>query len=315
MSTKIALQRKKAWKPKTSGADRVFVIINSALLVLIFLVTLYPMVFVLSASFSDPKLVATGKMVLWPIGLRLDGYKYILQYSEIWLGYANTIFYTFVGTLLNLGVTLPCAYALSRHDMRGRSVIMTIFLITMYFSGGLIPGYLNVRDFGLLNTRWVLLITGLVSVYNLIVARTFFSSTIPWDLHEAAFLDGCGDWRVFFRIVLPLSKPIMVVLMLYYGIGHWNSYFNAMIYLRDRNLFPLQVFLREILTQSKFAEQAMMSGDYMSAEEFAELTRQAEMADMMKYCIIVVATAPMLIIYPWLQKFFAKGVMIGSVKG
>ncbi|MBQ2977986.1 MAG: carbohydrate ABC transporter permease [Clostridia bacterium] len=315
MSTKIALQRKKAWKPKTSGADRIFVIINSALLVLIFLVTLYPMVFVLSASFSDPKLVATGKMVLWPIGLRLDGYKYILQYSEIWLGYANTIFYTFVGTLLNLGVTLPCAYALSRHDMRGRSVIMTIFLITMYFSGGLIPGYLNVRDFGLLNTRWVLLITGLVSVYNLIVARTFFSSTIPWDLHEAAFLDGCGDWRVFFRIVLPLSKPIMVVLMLYYGISHWNAYFNAMIYLRDRNLFPLQVFLREILTQSKFAEQAMMSGDYISPEQFAELTRQAEMADMMKYCIIVVATAPMLIIYPWLQKFFAKGVMIGSVKG
>ena len=199
--------------------------------------------------------------------------------------------------------------------MKGRGIIMTVFLITMYFSGGLIPGYLNLREFGLINTRWVLLLNGLVSTYNLIVARSFFSSTIPWELHEAAFLDGCGDWRVFLKIVLPLSKPILVVLMLYYGIGHWNSYFNAMIYIRDRTLYPLQVFLREILTQSRFAEQALNGGDSFTAAEFQEMTRQQETADMIKYGVIVVATAPMLIIYPWLQKFFTKGVMIGSVKG
>ena len=309
------MKKKNGWSPRLSGSDRVFVTVNTVLLSLIFLITLYPILFVISASFSDPKAVSTGRMILLPISPNLDGYQYIFKYREIWIGYANTFFYTIFGTLLNLAVTLPAAYALSRRDMKGRGALMTVFLFTMYFSGGLIPGYLNVRDFGLLNTRWVLLISGLLSVYNLIVARSFFSSTIPWEMHEAAFLDGCGDFRAFFKIVMPLSKPILVVMMLYYGIGHWNSYFNAMIYLRDRSLFPLQVFLREILTQSKFAEMAMASGDYYDASAMAELTRQAETADKIKYGVIVVATAPMMILYPWLQKYFAKGVMIGSVKG
>ncbi len=298
-----------------TGSDRVFGVVNGLLLLLFFLITLYPIWFVLSASFSDPKAVSTGRMVLLPVSPGLDGYKYIFRYREIWIGYANTFFYTVAGTALNLAATLPAAYALSRRDLKGRGFFMMLFLFTMYFSGGLIPGYLNLRDFGLLNTRWVLLLSGLVSVYNLIVARTFFASTIPWEMHEAAFLDGCGDFRVFFRIVMPLSKPILVVLMLYYGIGHWNSYFNAMIYLRDRTLFPLQVFLREILTQSKFAEMALSSGEVYDAQAIVEMTRQAETADMIKYGVIVVATAPMLILYPWLQKYFAKGVMIGSVKG
>ncbi len=300
---------------RLTGGDRAFVTVNSLLLIVIFCITLYPILFVISASVSDPKAVAGGKMILFPVRPSLQGYRYILKYDEIWTGYLNTIFYTFFGTALNLAATLPCAYALSRRDMKGRGAFMTVFLITMYFSGGMIPHYLNIRSFGLLNTRWVLLINGLISTYNLIVARTFFANTIPWELHEAAFLDGCGDWRCFFRIVLPLSKPIMVVLMLYYGIGHWNSYFAAMIYLRDRGLYPLQVFLREILTQSRFAEQALASGDSFSAAEFAEMTRQQETADMIKYGVIVAATAPMLAVYPWLQKFFTKGVMIGSVKG
>lgn len=311
----ILTQNKKRNKVRESLGDRVFGVVNGAILIFIFCLTLYPMIFVISASFSDPVAVATGKMILLPVSPSLTGYKYIFDYSEIWLGYANTFFYTIVGTIFNMAVTLPCAYALSRRDMVGRSFVMTLFMITMYISGGLIPGYLNLRELGLINTRWVLLISGLVSTYNLIVARTFFASSIPWELHEAAFLDGCGDFRLFFKIVMPLAKPVMIVLMLYYGVGHWNSYFNAMIYLKDRELYPLQVFLREILTQSKFAEAAMSSGQSFTAEEMMAMKAQQETADMIKYGIIVVATAPMMAIYPWLQKFFAKGVMIGSVKG
>lgn len=295
------------------AGDRAFVITNSTLLILLFVIMLYPMIFVLSASISDPTMVSAGKMVLWPVGINFDGYMQLRDYGEIWLGYANTIFYTVAGTFLNLAVTIPCAYALSRKDMAGRNIIMTYFIITMYFSGGMIPAYLNMRDLNLVNTRWVLLIAGLVSVYNLIVSRTFFSSTIPWELHEAATLDGCSDFRMFTQIVLPLSKPIMVVLMLYYGVGRWNTYFDAMIYLRDRELFPLQLFLREILIQSQIASSALSSA--VDASETAALLRQQDTANQLKYVLIVVSTLPMLIVYPWLQKYFAKGVMIGSVKG
>lgn len=295
------------------AGDRAFVITNSTLLILLFVIMLYPMIFVLSASISDPAMVSAGKMVLWPVGINFDGYMQLRDYGEIWLGYANTIFYTVAGTFLNLAVTIPCAYALSRKDMAGRNIIMTYFIITMYFSGGMIPAYLNMRDLNLVNTRWVLLIAGLVSVYNLIVSRTFFSSTVPWELHEAATLDGCSDFRMFTQIVLPLSKPIMVVLMLYYGVGRWNTYFDAMIYLRDRELFPLQLFLREILIQSQMASSALSSA--VDASETAALLRQQDTANQLKYVLIVVSTLPMLIVYPWLQKYFAKGVMIGSVKG
>ena len=253
-------------------------------------------------------------MLLWPVDVTLDGYKYILKYNDIWLGYANTIFYTVVGTIVNLFFTLTCAYATSRRDMVGRNVIMTLFLITMYFSGGTIPTYLNWLEFGLVNTRTIMLLNGAVSAYNLIVARTFFANSIPWDLHEAAFLDGCSDLRIFLKIILPLSSPIVVVMMLYYGIGHWNAYFNAMIYLQDRTMYPLQVFLKEILTQGSFGTN-MGDGGAFTPEEMEQMIKQAETANLIKYGIIVVSTAPMLAIYPWLQKFFAKGVMIGSVKG
>lgn len=299
---------------RQSRGDRVFGIVNGAVLALIFIITLYPMLYVLSASFSDPNAVASGKMVLLPVQPSLQAYAYILQYNDIWTGYANTIFYTVVGTVINLAVTLPCAYAFSRRDFKGRSVLMPLFIVTMYFQGGLIPSYLNMRSLGLVDTRMALLILGAVSVYNLIVARTFFANSIPWELHEAAFLDGCSDFKLFFSIVLPLSAPITVVMLLYYGIAHWNSYFNAYIYLRNRSLYPLQVFLREILTMGSFMSEISDLGA-CSAEDIAYFTKQAETANMMKYAIIVVSTLPMLIIYPFLEKYFAKGVMIGSVKG
>ena len=191
---------------------------------------------------------------------------------------------------------------------------MVLFLITMYFSGGMIPAYLNMRELGLLDSRWSLLLIGLISAYNMIVARTFFANTIPWELHEAAFLDGCGDFKAFLNIVLPLSAPIVVVLTLYYGVGHWNGYFNAMIYLKSRAKFPLQLFLREILTLSQFQTEAMAEGGY-SVAEMTEMVKQSDTANMIKYGVIVISTAPMLILYPFLQKFFTKGVMIGAVKG
>lgn len=300
---------------RMSPGDRVFVAINGFLLFLFFVATLYPILFVLSASFSDPTAVSTGKMILFPISPTFQGYEFILQYKEIWTGYANTLFYTIVGTMWNLFLTLPCAYALSRRDMGSRGVIMAIFMVTMYFSGGLIPGYLNMRDLGLLDSRIGLVLNTSISVYNLIVARTFFANSIPWELHEASFLDGCTDFRIFLKIVLPLSSPIIAVLTLYYGVGHWNSYFSALIYIQDRAKYPLQVFLREILVQGKFAEQLLQSGISLSEEDIAKLYNQSKTADMIKYGVIVVSTVPMMIIYPWMQKFFAKGVMIGSVKG
>ena len=232
-------------KPRLSRGDRVFVWVNYALLILITIVTLYPLLFVISASISDPKAVASGKMILLPIDPTLEAYRFIFNYQEIWTGYANTIFYTFFGTLINLALTVPAAYALSRRDCPCKGFIMTLFMITMYFGGGLIPGYLNIRQLGLLNSRAVLLICGAVSTYNLIVARTFFANTIPWELHEAAFLDGCSDFGILRRIVLPLSSPIIVVLILYYGVTHWNSYFNALIYLTSREKYPALVTVSE----------------------------------------------------------------------
>ncbi len=298
---------------RASRGDRLFVAVNGAILVLLFVLLLYPLLFVLSASISDPALVNAGEVILLPKQVTLDGYRRVLQDPEIWLGYGNTIFYTIFGTVFNLCATLPCAYALSRKDLIGRNAVMTVFLFTMYFSGGLIPGYLNIRDFGLLNTRLVLLIGGLVSTYNLVVCRTFFATTIPWEMQEAARVDGASDIRTFLSIIFPLSKPIIVVMALYYGVGHWNNYFSAMIYLRDRELYPLQLFLREILIQTQIS--AAMLGEAVDPDSAQAMAQQANEANLIKYCVIVIATVPMMAIYPWLQKFFVKGVMIGSVKG
>ena len=297
---------------KQSLGEKIFSVAVYAFIIILLIVTLYPLIYVISASFSNPDAVASGKMLLWPIGFNTDGYKTVFKNSYIWIGYRNTIFYTFVGTLFQLCATLPCAYALSRRDLKGRGFFLALFMFTMYFGGGLIPGYLNIKSFGMLDTPWVILLIDLVSVYNLIVARTFFANTIPWELTEASYLDGASNFQLFTKVILPLSAPITVVLALYYGVAHWNTYFNAMIYLRDKNLMPLQVFLKQILTQASISADLMLD---MTPEERRVLERQAEVASRMKYCVIVVSTIPMMIIYPFLQKYFEKVIMIGSVKG
>ncbi|HHV96606.1 MAG TPA: carbohydrate ABC transporter permease [Clostridiaceae bacterium] len=292
-------------------ADLAFDSLNYILMFGVLVIVLYPLIYVVSASFSDPYKVSSGEMWLLPKGFTLEGYKRLFNYSEIWLSYLNTIYYTVVGTAFNLAVTLPCAYSLSRKDFQGKGLIMLIIVITMFFSGGLIPSYINIKNLKLLNTRLIIIIGGATSAYNIIVSRTFFSTTIPIELQEASKIDGCSNWKLFLKIVLPLSKPLIAVMALFFGVGHWNSYFGPMIYLRDRKLFPLQLILREILIQSKVsAEMVAVDSDMALAVE--ELARISE---MIKYTSIIVATVPMLVLYVFLQKYFVKGVMIGAIKG
>lgn len=300
---------------KEKFQDRLFMTIIYASLTLLVLISLYPVIYVLSASFSSADAISSGSVILWPVKFSAKAYDYVFHYKDIWIGYGNSLFYTIVGTVINLAATLPCAYALSRRDMPGRGFIMVLFLITNYFSGGMIPAYMNLYDLGLLNTRWSLLLPGMVSVFNLIVARTYFASSIPWELHEAAFIDGCNDAKTFVKIILPLSKPIIGVQVLYYAVAHWNSYFQAMIYLEDRNLMPLQVFLREILAEGEFSAAALQSGGSFSIEEMSAMIQQTETATVVKYAMIVVSTLPIMILFPLVQKYFEKGIMIGAVKG
>lgn len=277
---------------------------------LVLILTLYPLIYVVSASFSDPNEVINGRIWLLPKGLTLDGYKMILDYGPIWIGYRNTIGYALVGTTMNLLLTLPCAYALSRRDFRGRTGIMLLFTFTMFFSGGLIPTYLAMKDFGLLNNPFAVILPGAVNVTNLIIARTYFATSIPWELQEAATIDGCSNTGLFLKIVIPLSMPIIAVIALYYLVGHWNAYFNALIYLSDEKLYPLQLFLRNILLQDQMTE--MMEGD---SEAMQALMRRLQLKESMKYGIVVLSSLPVLAIYPFLQKYFVKGMMIGAIKG
>ena len=234
------------------------------------------------------------------------GYKYILQYYAIWLGYRNTLFYTFTGTAINVCMTMTCAYGLSRKGLRGRKFFTLLFTFTMIFAGGMIPSYLLMRDLKLLNTVWCMLLPGAISAYNLIVARTFIENNIPEDLLEAARIDGCSDVHFFFSIVLPLSRAILAVLVLMYAAGHWNAYFNAFLYLTDKQLYPLQIFLRQILVQSAF------SSDMLDPEAMAQMQT---LQQILKYTVIVISTVPMLCLYPLVQKYFEQGIMIGSLKG
>lgn len=291
--------------------DQIFDAGNYLLMFIVLVLIAYPLIYILSASFSDPIRVASGEMWLLPKGLTLEGYERLFRYSEIWNGYANTVLYTVLGTIFNLIVTIPCAYALSRKDFYGRNLIMTMFVITMFFSGGLIPTYLIVRDVGLLNTRLMMIVGGATSAYNVVVSRTFFSTSIPAELQEAGRIDGCNNYKLFGRIVLPLAKPIIAVMAMFFGVGHWNEYFGAMIYLKDREIWPLQLILKEILIQSRVAaEMAMQSSELL--EGAAALARISE---MIKYTSIVVSVIPMMILYINMQKYFVKGVMIGAIKG
>ncbi len=290
-------------------SDRIFDAVNTVLLGLILIVVLYPLLYVAGASITDPQHIARGTFWLIPKDVTLEGYRRVFQNSDILRGYGNTLFYTFFGTFVNIALTIPAAYALSRKDLDGAGAISLLLAFTMFFSGGMIPTYLVVRDLHLLNTRWALILPSAVSVYNLIIARTFFQSNIPEELREATFLDGCSYTRFFFSIVLPLSKAIVAVLVLYYAVSHWNEYFSALLYLRKRELWPLQNFLREILIVQEISD-AMMATE----GELDSYGEQVRAAELIKYAVIIVSTLPILCLYPLLQKYFMKGVMIGAIK-
>ncbi|GIP33402.1 carbohydrate ABC transporter permease [Paenibacillus sp. J2TS4] len=288
---------------KRTWGERLFDSLNTVFLLLCSVVFLYPMWYVLISSFSDAYAIASGQVKLFPVGFNLNAYKLVFSDDNIWTSYGNTIFYVVVGTIINLIMTTLGAYPLSRKGLHGKNIIMAFIVFTMFFSGGLIPAYLNIRELGLFDTRWALLLPGAVSAFNLIVMRTFFQS-IPDSLIESAKIDGAHDFKVLWKIVLPLSMPVIAVMTLFYAVGHWNSWFGAMIYLQDRSLFPLQLILREILIQSS-AQNMLSSVNVDEANRISE---------SIKYATIIVATVPILVIYPFLQRFFVKGVMIGAIK-
>ena len=306
-------QKKVSNRTKESFGDMIFLIIAYGILLALAFCCLYPLYFTVIASVSDAYNVYRGEVFLLPQGFTLEAYSLVFQNKEIWTGYMNTIYYTVMGTALNLLLTIPTAYALSRKRMFGRTFLMYIFLFTMYFSGGMIPTYLLYKNMHLINTRWVLILNGGISVYNVIVTRTYFQNNIPEDLFEAARIDGSNEFGIFFRIVLQLSGPILAVIALYYAVSHWSAYFSAMIYTSDVAIQPLQVVLRRILilNQSAFVD-AIESGD---PELIANAEKRQHMALTMKYSLVFIASAPMLIAYPFVQKHFVKGMMVGSVKG
>lgn len=290
-----------------SSSDRWFDLVNYTSLALLMLLVLYPLYFIIIASFSNPDLVNAGKLWLIPRDTTVEGYRRIFSDDSIWLGYRNTLLYTGLGTAINVVLTLTAGYALSRSDLPGRGLIMFLITFTMFFGGGLIPTYLLVKQLGMLNTIWAMVIPNAVSAFNIIITRTFFQSTIPSELLEAAVIDGCSNTRFFMRIVLPLSMPIVAVMVLFSAVGHWNAYFQALIYLKDDELYPLQIVLRNILISND------VSGNMI--DDLANLSEQQRIGELMKYGIIMVASLPVLILYPFVQKYFVKGVMIGSIKG
>lgn len=289
--------------------DKVFGVINAIFIVFITIITLYPLIYVCSASISSPASVTSGRMWLWPTDITLEGYKRILKNSEIWMGYVNTIFYTVVNVVLSLAVTLPAAYALTVKSLPGRKFIVFVFSVTMFFSGGMIPLYVVCRNLGLVNTLWAVILPSATSMWYIILTRTFFQSTIPHELEEASEIDGCSVFATFLRIVIPLSAPIIAVMALYFGVGRWNSYFGEMIFLRDRTKFPLQLFLREILIVATFNQENASNADAITMAE------QLRIASIIKYATMIVATLPVIAAYPFIQRYFVKGVMIGSIKG
>ncbi|ASA24212.1 carbohydrate ABC transporter permease [Paenibacillus donghaensis] len=298
---------------KESRGDKWFLVSTYIYLCLALIVVVYPLIYILSASISSPQDVNSGAMWLFPKNLTLDGYKLVFENPKIWNGYMNTIIYTALGTLLNLAVTLPASYALSRSDFVGRQLFMGFILFTMFFSGGLVPSYLLIKNLGLINSMGALILPVAASVWNIVVARTFFQSTIPKELQEAAHIDGCTNLRLFIRIILPLSAPIVAVMALFYGVGHWNSYFPSLIYLNDESKYPLQMVLRQILVLQEMSAET--TGAAINGEVAMAMNSKAETASLIKYGVIVVSTLPIIAVYPFLQRYFVQGVMIGSVKG
>ena len=293
-------------KIRLSFGDKAFYVIVYSLSILLLAIVAYPLVYVVSASLSDPIAVMSGAVKLFPKGLNIRAYQEVFKSSEIMMGYMNTIKYTFLGTLINMVLTTMCAYPLSRPDLKGKNTITMIITFTLFFSGGMIPTYITIRNLHMLDTIWAMVLPTAINVTNMLIMRNYFQHSMPNELIEAAYVDGCSNVGILMKIVLPLSKSIMGVLVIYYFVGHWNTYFNALLYLTTESKFPLQVFLRQLLIQTSAAE---LSG---ASDSVADL---ALLAETLKYAVIVVASLPALVIYPFMQKFFTKGIMIGAIKG
>lgn len=294
------------WRARKSRSDLIFDTLNTLILILLCLGVIYPLYFIFIASFSDPSLVDSGQVWLFPSHVTFAGYSALLGEGSIWRGYANTILYAALSVVISVPVTLMAAYALSRKDFVGRNIFMAIMVFTLFFGGGLIPTYMVVRSLGLLNTIWAMVLPGAVAVWNVIIARTYFQTAVPKELMEAAFVDGCSNTRYFVQILIPLTMPLVAVLVLFTVVGQWNSYFDALIYLDDRALYPLQLVLREILVQNQTT--AGMNTDV------ATYSAQMRLGELIKYGVIIVSSLPLLVLYPFLQRYFVTGVTLGSLK-
>jgi putative aldouronate transport system permease protein len=290
---------------KDSLGDKIFLIAVYVLLSLLLIVVLYPLIYVISSSFSSPAAVTSGRVWLWPVELSLKGYNTLIHNQKVTIGYANSLFYTGVGTIISVVLTIMIAYPLSRKTFFGKNVLMMLITFTLLFSGGLIPTYLVVKQMGLIDTRWALLIPNAIWVWQVIITRSFFQSAIPDELFDASEIDGCSDFRFLRSVVVPLSKPIIAVLVLIYAVGQWNAYFDALIYLKSASLFPLQLILRSII---------ILNNSSNATDALKQVERQ-QLAEALKYSLIVVTTLPVLIIYPFVQRFFVQGMLVGSVKG
>ena len=295
-------------KIKKLWGDRIFDIVNALIMILICMVIAYPLYYVLVASLTDPTVVNSGKVLLFPEKLFIGGYKKIFEYRPIWTGYANTLIYTVCGTAAAMAATIPCAFALSRRALFGRRILNFLFTFTMFFSGGIVPTYILMNNLHLIDNFWVMILPSAVGMFNVIIMRTYFQTNIPQELEDAANVDGCTNFRFLLRIALPLSIPIVVVVALYYGVAHWNDYFSAMMYLTKRQMYPLQLVLREILLENEAGKMLNVATDAAYAERM--MSRMG-----LKYAVIVISTLPILVIYPFVQKFFSKGIMVGAVKG
>ncbi|MCY9656749.1 carbohydrate ABC transporter permease [Paenibacillus chondroitinus] len=290
---------------RESAGDKIFVICLYVILILLLVIVLYPLIYIVSSSFSSPAAVTSGRVWLWPVEFSLKGYAQLMDNPKIITGYANSLFYTAAGTLISVALTIMIAYPLSRKTFKGRNVLMMLVTFTLLFTGGLIPTYLVVKQMGLIDTRWALIIPNAIWVWQVIIARTFFQTSIPDELIDSSELDGCSDLRFMWSVVIPLSKPIIAVLFLMYAVGQWNAYFDALIYLKTAQLFPLQLILRSIIILNNSS----------NATDALKLVERQQLAELLKYSLIVVATIPVLIIYPFVQRYFVQGMLVGSVKG
>lgn len=293
-------------KIREPRSDKIFMVFVYLLLVAFLAVVLFPLLYIVASSFSDPEAVSSGRVVLWPVDFTLRGYEAALSNPQVIQGYLNSLFYTVFGTVISVTLTIAIAYPMSRKTFVGRNVVMSFVLFTMLFSGGLIPTYLVVQQVGMLDTRWALIIPQAIGVWQVIIARTYFRSAIPDELSDAAQLDGCSDLRFLWSVVIPLAKPMIAVVALTYAILQWNSYFDALIYLKNPDLFPLQLVLRNVLILNTFSGGAVDASLVLQRQQLAEL---------LKYSLIVVSSVPVLVIYPFVARYFTKGILIGAVKG